>query len=178
MELMATVPNIEFDKGISSELENDSFFNTNKRNLMVINDQMEDAGGDKRTVNLFTRGSHYRNLSVIYIVQNLFHQGKNSRSISLNSHYLVLLKNPRDKLAKQMYPENTDLFIKRYEEAVRRPFGYLLVDLKRRGTKQYLARTTEVSQATELSDSSSSSRDAEIARFYGWSPLSQRPRTI
>jgi len=127
---MATVPNIEFDKGISSELENDSFFNTNKRNLMVINDQMEDAGGDRGIVNLFTRGSHYRNLSVIYIVQNLFHQGKNSRSNSLNSHYLVLLKNPRDKLAKQMYPGNTDLFIKRYEEAVRRPFGYLLVDLK------------------------------------------------
>ena len=130
MELMATVPNIEFDKGISSELENDSFFNTNKRNLMVINDQMEDAGGDRGIVNLFTRGSHYRNLSVIYIVQNLFHQGKNSRSHSLNSHYLVLLKNPRDKLAKQMYPGNTDLFIKRYEEAVRRPFAYLFVDLK------------------------------------------------
>ena len=102
---------------------------------MVIDDQMENAGGDKRIVNLFTRGAHHRNLSVIYIVQNLFHQGKNSRSISLNSHYLVLFKNPRDKLqiltpAKQMYPGQTDFFIKRYEEAVRRPFVYLLVDLK------------------------------------------------
>ena len=29
-----------------------------------------------------------------------------------------------------MYPGKTDFFIKRYEEAVRRPFGYLLVDLK------------------------------------------------
>ena len=102
---------------------------------MVIDDQMEDAGGDKRIVNLFTRGSHHRNLSVIYIVQNLFHQGKNSRSIRLNSHYLVRFKMPRDKLqiltlAKQMYPGNTDFFVKRYEEAVRRPFGCLLVDVK------------------------------------------------
>jgi len=102
----------------------------------VIDDQLENAGGVKRIVNLFKIGSHHRNLSVIsYIVQNLFHRGKNSRSISLNSHYLVLLKNPRDKrqiltLAEQMYPGNTDLFIKRYEEAVRRLFGYLLVDLK------------------------------------------------
>ena len=74
-------------------------------------------------------------LSVICIVQNLFHQGKGSRLHSLNSHYLVLFKNPRDKLqiltlAKQMYPGQTDFFIKRYEEALRRPFGYLLVDLK------------------------------------------------
>jgi len=48
---------------------------------------------------------------------------------------LVLFKNSRDKLqiltlAKQMYPGQTDFFIKRYDEAVLRPFGYLLVDLK------------------------------------------------
>ena len=63
------------------------------------------------------------------------HQGKGSRSISLNSHYLVLFKNPRDKLqiltlAKQMYPGQTDFFLNQYEEAVKRPFGYLLIDLK------------------------------------------------
>ena len=65
---------------------------------MVIDEQMENAAGDKRIVNLFPRGSHHRNLSVICILQNLFHQGKNSRSISLKSYYLVLFKNPRDKL--------------------------------------------------------------------------------
>ena len=64
-------------------------------------------------------------------MQNLFHQGKGSRNISLNSHYLVLFKNPRDKLqiltlAKQMYPGQTDFFLNQYEEAVKRPFGYLL----------------------------------------------------
>ena len=84
---------------------------------------------------LITRGSYHRNLSVMYRVQNLFHQEKGSRSINLNSHYLVLFKNPRDilqilTLAKQMYPGQTDFFINQYEEAVRRPFGYLLVDLK------------------------------------------------
>ena len=77
--------NIELVKGIPSELKTDSFFDMNKRNLMVINDQMNDTGGDKRIVNLFTRGSRYRNLDVIYIVQNVFHQGKSSRSISLKA---------------------------------------------------------------------------------------------
>ena len=88
-------------------------------------------------MNLFTKGSHHRNLSVIYIVQNLFHQGKGNRIISLNSHDLVLFKNPRGKLqiltlAEQMYPiaSETAWFIKEYEEAVRRPYGYLFVDLK------------------------------------------------
>ena len=79
---------IEFVKGIPTALEQDSYFDANKRNLIVFDDQMIDASKDMRIVNLFTRGSHHRNLSVIYIVKNLFHQGKGSRSISLNSHYL------------------------------------------------------------------------------------------
>ena len=129
------IPTIEFVKGIPESLENDSYLDVNIRNLIVIHDQMIEAGKDNRIVNLFTKGSHHRNLSVIYIVQNLFHQGKGKRSISLNSHYLVLFKNPRDKLqiltlAKQMYPGRTDFFLKQYEEAVRRPYGYLLIDLK------------------------------------------------
>ena len=33
---------------------------------------MIDASKEKRNVNLFPRGSHHRNLSVIYTVQNLF----------------------------------------------------------------------------------------------------------
>ena len=132
---MATIPNIEFVRGIPSDLEHASYFDIRQRNLMVIDDQMADAGEDKRIVNLFTRGSHHRNLSIIYIVQNVFHQRKGSRSISLNSHYLVLFKNPRDKLpvltlAKQMYPRHTDFIINHYEQAVQRHFGYLLVHLK------------------------------------------------
>ena len=135
MEMLVTIPNIEFVKGIPTALEQDTYFSVNKRNLIVIDYQLLEAGKDNRIVNLFTKGSHHRNLSVIYIVQNLFHQGKGKRSISLNSHYLVLFKNPRNKLkiltlAKQMYPGRTDFFLKQYEEAVRRSYGHLLIDLK------------------------------------------------
>ena len=133
--MLVAMPHIEFVKGIPTALEQDSYFDVNKQNMIVFDDQMIDASKDKRIVNLFTRGFHHRNLSVIYIVQNLFHQGKSSRSISLNSHYLALFKNPRDKLqiltlAKQMYPRQTDFFLNQYEEAEKRPFGYLLIDLK------------------------------------------------
>ena len=127
-QMLVTMQHIEFVKGIPTALEQLSYFDVNKRNLIVFDDQMIDASKDKRIVNLFTRGSHHRNLSVIYFVQNLFHQGKGGRTISLNSHYLVLFKNPRDKLqiltlAKQMYPGQTDFFLNQYEEPVKRPFG-------------------------------------------------------
>ena len=66
MEMLVTIPNIEFVKGIPTALEQDAYFSVNKRNLIVIDDQMIEVGKDNRIVNLFTKGSHHRNLSVIY----------------------------------------------------------------------------------------------------------------
>ena len=39
---------------------------------------------------LFTKGSHHRNISLVLITQNLFYQGPSSRDISLNSKYIVV----------------------------------------------------------------------------------------
>ena len=63
-----------------------------QRNLIVLDDQ---SGKDKRITDHFTKGSRHRNLSVIYIVQNIFHQGKETRNISLNAYYIILFKSPR-----------------------------------------------------------------------------------
>ena len=145
-EMLVAMSHIEFVKGIPTALEQNSYFCVSKQYLMVFDDQMIDAHKDGQIVNLFTRGSHHRNLSVIYIMQNLFHQGKGSHSISLNSHYFVLFKNPRDKLqiltlAKEMYPGQTDFFLNQHEEAVKRPFGYLVIDLKTTTQDNFRLRT-------------------------------------
>jgi len=57
--------------------------------------------------NVFTKISHHRNIGVVYLTQNLFDKNKYARTISLNAHYPVLFKNPRDAtqfatLARQM----------------------------------------------------------------------------
>jgi len=68
------------------------------------------------------------------LTQNVLHQGKHSRTISLNSNYLVLFKNPRDKLqinilARQIFPSQKAFFLESFEDATRDPHGYLIVDL-------------------------------------------------
>ena len=62
-EMLVAMPHIEFAKGIPTALEQDSYFDVNKRSLIVFDDQMIDTSKDKRIVNLFTRGCHHRNLS-------------------------------------------------------------------------------------------------------------------
>jgi len=83
---------------------------------------------------LFTKGSHHRYISLVLITEDLFHQGPSSRDISLNSKYIVVFKNPRDKtqivhLARQVYPENISSFHTTYVETCKDPHTYLFFDL-------------------------------------------------
>lgn len=132
-EILKTLPQIEFIKGIPEDIC--EMFQPQTRNLCVIDDLMQESSGNKDIGNLFTKSSHHRNLSVIFIMQNLFYQGKESRTISLNAHYIVLFKNIRDRtqiisLSKQMFPGNVKYMQEAYEDSTKKAYGYLLVDLK------------------------------------------------
>ena len=101
--------------------------------LVVLDDLMSQCSNDQRVADLFTHGSHHRGISVVYLTQNLFPPGKLSRAISLNSHYFVFFRNPRDSLgistlAKQMFPGRTDYLMESFCDATNRPYGYLLID--------------------------------------------------
>jgi len=101
--------------------------------LIVIDDLLSECNA--AVVDLFTRGSHHTNVSVIFITQNLFHQGKNLRTITLNSHYIIVFKNPRDAaqiayFGRQLYPLNSKFVPQAYKDATSTPHSYLLFDLK------------------------------------------------
>ena len=79
--------------------------------------------------------NHHCNTSVIYLVQNLFPKNKESRTISLNSQYIVVFKNPRDvsqmtTLAKQMYPGRVKFVQEAFANATSTLYWYNLVALK------------------------------------------------
>lgn len=142
---------IKFIEGIPQTLDDDVLFPANKTSLVIIDDFMQEASSNKEIEKLFTVYVHHKNLSVIYILQNLFFQGKSSRTISLNTNYLALFKNTRDVtqvgiLARQMFPSNTKFFMESYEDATSTPYGYLLVDYKAKTPEQYRLRTELLSQ--------------------------------
>jgi Cdc6-like AAA superfamily ATPase len=114
--------------------------------LVIIDDLMRESSSCDTIVDLFTKGSHHKNLSVILISQNLFHQGRGQRDISLNANYIVVFKNPRDRaqirhLARQVYPDDPKFLEEAYYDATSRPHGYLLLDLKQSTPDEYRFRT-------------------------------------
>ena len=134
-DLQKRIPWIEFVHGIPDYLHSPQFINPDKRNLIVFDDLMTEAKCDQRIADLFTKGSHHRNISIVYLTQNVFPQGKACRDIALNTQYLVLFNNPIDRLqvatlARRIYPTTSAVFMKKFEEATSPPYGYLVVDLK------------------------------------------------
>ena len=128
---------VEFRKSIPSLNDLDNA-------LLIIENFMNEI--DMGIANFFTRGSHHRNVSVILVTQNLFHQNKHFRTCSLNAKYMIIFKNPRDTLqikhlARSVFAGETNRFLEAYKNATERPFGYLLIDLRQSTPHNYRLRT-------------------------------------
>jgi hypothetical protein len=118
-----------------SILKDHNLVNCTIPKLFVLDDIMLASAKDDNVAQLFMRGSHHLGISVLYLTQNLFNQGKQARNISLNCHYMVLFKNPRDNqqiqvLARQVYPQRPRVLTESFEDATVRPYGYLMLNLR------------------------------------------------
>lgn len=123
---------VEYAKGLPSGDIMDSVDARFGKKLIVIDDLMEEASNRSDVSNLFTKGRH-SDVSVIFLTQNLFHKGKFSREISLNTDYMINFKNPRDSsiitnLGRQM--GNTKFLQDVYRDATKEPYSHLLLDMR------------------------------------------------
>ena len=95
---------------------------------------------------LFTQGCHHKNVSLIVISQNIFQPGKHSRTVALNTWYLVLFQNNRDlsqinTLGRQLYPGKGQMLVQAYGDAMKTPYNYLVVDMSPNSNPKYRMRT-------------------------------------
>ena len=79
-------------------------------------------------------------------MENLFPKGSEMRNISLNSNYIALMRNSRDRaqithLARQMYPGRSECLTAAYEDATKDSYGYLLLDFRNTTPEQLRVRT-------------------------------------
>lgn len=102
--------------------------------VIVIDDLFGEANKETDFNNLFTKIARHRGVTVIFITQNMFHQGGQHRTRNLNVHYLVLFKNPRDStaiqyVARQAFGSKSRYVIDAYQDATENtPHGYLFLD--------------------------------------------------
>ena len=124
---------VHFHKGIPKNIRR-LFPKDLRPGILVLDDLMRDCSEDQHVLHLFTKGSHHKNVTCIYLTQNLFPPKKYTRTISLNTHYAVAFKNPRDavhvrNLAQQEYPGRVPFVMACFQDATGQRCGYLLFDL-------------------------------------------------
>jgi len=151
--LYKSVRNVEFIQGIPEDF--DTSFNASQKNVLILDDLMTKFHSDDRLTRLFSVGSHHKNLSIIFIIHNLFHYGKEMRTLSLNTHYIILFKNPRDRLqiatlGRQMYPGKSQFLIESFNDATKNAYGYLMIDLKPTTSEKLRIRTDIRPDDTQL----------------------------
>ena len=104
---------------------------------------------NQEIVEMFTVLAHHGNMSIILLAQSLFGVGKNNfyRTISLNSTYLSVFKNPRDNqqiatLSRQLRPNNWRWIVNAYYEATKKPYSYLFIDNHQKTSEEIRIRSS------------------------------------
>ena len=152
-EMEASVwPRIEFVKGlVEAPLEKImADVTTNPPRILCVFDDLMDSLRDSAVVaKLHTQGCHHRNVSTITVLQNLYVKGKEMRNISLNSKYMGLFSQNRDKsqcfvIGRQVMPGRGNLFREIYADAVENEgdnYGHLFLDFSPDCPEQIRFRT-------------------------------------
>ena len=124
-----------FHEGVPSSEEILAFGDENVHTLICLDDLKHDIVNNISIEKLFTQYCHHKCISVIFVNQNLFYQGKCSRTLNLNTMYTILLKNYRniqqiDILGRQL--GKGSLLKEANVDAISWPYVYLVLDLNPR----------------------------------------------
>lgn len=139
---------VEFRRGI--DIPN---LDITQHTILIFDDLMSEIVKSKTAEELFTLGSHHRNITVILLLQNLYQQGPFSKTIMLNVLYVILMNNSRDLqqikyLGRQLGLEHT--LEEAYKDCMKTRYGYLLVDLSPHNINSELRLKTHIFSDQDL----------------------------
>ena len=140
----------EDDDEINEEDEEKKVHLPSEGDVIVIDDFAQEMVNSRDLTNFLSKHSHHRNISLIVLSQNLFWAGKETRTQSLNYHYICLMRQSRDykqirTLGRQLTQKENEYraFLEAYNEATNsRLFAYLLISMHPRDDKRLLLRST------------------------------------
>lgn len=112
-------------------IEKVSPYKDRQGSLIIFDDSMTEINDTFEQI--FTNLSHHQNCSIIFLTQNLFYNDKTYRTMSLNAHYMFIMRSPRNKqqistLAKQFSPGNIRFVTESFKDATNYAYSYLMFD--------------------------------------------------
>ena len=140
------IKNITFIDHLPSKSEIDEIGMNGKHKVLILDDMLQTASQSPEVLELFTIHAHHKKSRFFFVVQNLLYQGKHFRTIGLNTHYFLLMKNPRDNrqlqiIGSQIFGGKTKYFLDAVEKATAKNYSYILIDISPASEPLYRLRT-------------------------------------
>jgi hypothetical protein len=145
-QLEDEISNLKFIKGLPNSQDIETLTKDSPHSLCILDDLMSEVISSQFCLHLATRVSHHAKMSLIYITQNLFANSRFSRSLNLNMAYSIICKNPKEyvqvkEFARRLGGNSNHAMMEAYDDILKQPFGYLLVDLNSKSNDHYRFRT-------------------------------------
>lgn len=135
------VPGVQYSVGLPS------LQSIKPHSLVIIDDFMKELANSKDLTAMMIKAVHHLPMSLIYITQNIFSKGSDTKTRRLNTNYLILFKNPHDKaqidyIGRQMYPRDKDFLSGSFINATsQNPYSYILLDCHQTTPDEIRVRT-------------------------------------
>ena len=135
---------INFIDGLPASF--DDLIQPHLNGLAIFDDLMSECSDNPLVSELFTRRSHHENLSIIFITQIFFSEGKERKTFTKNATYLVIFNSPLDQtishsLARKLMPKQVKTFHDIFTAATNTAHGYLFIDGHQKRHKDVMFRS-------------------------------------
>ena len=143
--LVQSLGNVRAIQGLPDSFDN--YIQSSQNGLALFEDLMSECSKNEQITAFFTRKSHHQNISVIFVTQNFYHQGRERKNFGRNAKYLCIFDSPLDKtipysLAQKLMPRNQSAFIDMFNHAIDYThYGYLFIDGDQTSPKNAKFRT-------------------------------------
>ncbi len=121
---------VEYKQGL---LDVNDFVTIPKNSLIIYDDMMNECGKSEDTMKLFTVMARKRNVSLIYLVQNIYDNSKHFRNLRLNASGVVMFNfsasNDISKRVIAQFGLQSTLPRRLLDHIYSKPYSYIYVDL-------------------------------------------------
>lgn len=133
-DMQATLPEFTTYRGLPTREEIREWALDSTHTVMILDDMIHLVTKSPDALHLFQTIVSHANITAFLLSQNLYPPGVYAKSILLNCQHVVLFKNVRDNrqivtFGSQVFTGRSKFWMDAYARAVRRPYGYILVDL-------------------------------------------------
>lgn len=137
------IEGVQYRVGIPEKVEQ----TIEPHSLVILDDLMKELSNSALLTTLMTKTVHHLPITLIYITQNIFSAGADSKTRRLNTHYIFAFKNPHDRaqigyLGREMRPECKEFLSNAYNDATsKHAYSYLMMDYRPETPDEVRVRT-------------------------------------